>query len=215
MKLRFAFLPVLCLLLAAIPALAGTIYDDGPINGTVDAWTLNFGFGVADTFTVSAGTSRMTGLSFGAWLTPGDVLQTVEVSMTSNPFSGTTYFDQVVSFSQSNCATNSYGYNVCTETGSFAGPTLANGTYWLNLQNATLNNNSDPVYWDENSGIGCTSPGCPSEATCNDCIAPGLLPAESFTLYGNSTATTPEPSSFLLFGSGLLSVIGFIRRKRF
>ena len=214
MTLRIASLTLICLSLFTLPAFAGTVYDDGPINGTVDAWTINFGFAVADTFTVSGGTSRMTGLSFGAWLFPGDVLESVEVTMTSNAFGGTIYFDQEVNLTQSNCNVNGYGYDVCTMAGSFSGPTLQTGTYWLALQNAVVNS-GNPVYWDENSGVGCTSPGCPSEATCNDCIVPGLLPAEAFTLYGNNSATTPEPSSFLLFGSGVLSVIGFIRRKRF
>jgi hypothetical protein len=29
----------------------GTLYDNGPYNGTNDAWTLNFGFSVSDSFT--------------------------------------------------------------------------------------------------------------------------------------------------------------------
>ncbi len=202
---------------AVLPLSAGTIYNDGPINGTTDAWTINFGEVVADTFTVSSGNSTLTGLSFGAWLFPGDILQTVEVSMTSEPFGGTTYFDQVVNFTQSGCSPNQYGYNVCTETGNFHGPTLANGTYWLNLQNAVVSN-GDPVYWDENSGVGCTSPGCPSEATCNSCIVKGSsppqnLPPESFTLYGEPSGTVPEPSSLLLLGSGILAVVAAARRR--
>ena len=48
------------------------IYDNDPTNGTVDAWTINFGFIVSDTFTVSSGNSTITGLEFGAWLSPGD-----------------------------------------------------------------------------------------------------------------------------------------------
>ena len=48
MKLRIATLTILCLALAAIPALAQ--YDNGPINGTTDAWTINFGYVVSDTF---------------------------------------------------------------------------------------------------------------------------------------------------------------------
>src|SRR4029079_4809561 len=34
------------------PLDSGEIYDDGPINGTVDAWTINFGFVVSDSFPV-------------------------------------------------------------------------------------------------------------------------------------------------------------------
>ena len=207
MKLRTTF--ALCLALAAIPAVAGTIYDNGPINGTSDAWTLNFGFIVSDTFTVGSGGATLTGLNFGAWVFPGDILLNAEVSITSSEFGGTTYFDQVVSFVQSNCSGNQYGHNVCTESGSFSGPTLGAGTYWLNLQNAVVNN-GDPMYWDENSG--------PSSASENSV---GTIPSESFTILGTTTGGTtehgsvPEPSSILLIGSGVLGLGGFLRRRLF
>ena len=53
MKMRIASLSLLalCLTLAAVPAMADTVYDNGPINGNTDAWTINFGFIVSDTFT--------------------------------------------------------------------------------------------------------------------------------------------------------------------
>ena len=45
MKLPIASLTLLGLTLAAIPALAqGNVYDNGPVNGQVDAWIINFGF---------------------------------------------------------------------------------------------------------------------------------------------------------------------------
>ena len=53
MKTQIASLAILCLALAAVPASAQVLYDDGPINGTVDAWTINFGFVIGDTFTLS------------------------------------------------------------------------------------------------------------------------------------------------------------------
>jgi len=46
MKLRVASLSLLalCLMLAAVAAAAQDIYNNGPINGNTDAWTINFGF---------------------------------------------------------------------------------------------------------------------------------------------------------------------------
>jgi len=213
MKLRRLGILFACCLLSA-PAFAQEIYNNGPINGTTDAWTINFGFAVTDTFTVSSGNGNVGGLAFGAWTFPGDVLESAEVSVTSEAFGGTTYFDQVVSFAQSACSLNQYGFDVCTETGFFNGPNLANGLYWIELQNAIVND-GDPIYWDENSGVGCTSPGCPSiaETQCINGNQVGCIPSESFTVLGTQSGTVPEPSSFVLFGSGFLAVAGFLRRR--
>jgi hypothetical protein len=202
----FALLP-LALTLASP---AQVLYENGPINGETDAWTINFGFVISDTFTISTGNSTVGGLSFGAWLTPGDTLESAEVSITSELDGGTVYFDQVVNFTQSGCFLNNYAYDVCTETGTFNGPTLNNGTYWLNLQNG-VTTDGDPVYWDENSGVGCHSPGCPSEAGNG---ALGTLPSEAFTILGTAgTGSTPEPGSLLLFAGGLVASLGFVRRR--
>ncbi len=52
---KIASLSLLALCLAAVPAFAQTdLYDNGPTNGTVDAWTINFGFIVSDSFTLNA-----------------------------------------------------------------------------------------------------------------------------------------------------------------
>ncbi len=211
--MRIASLSLLALCLAVVPAMAQTeVYDNGPTNGTTDGWTINFGFAVSDSFTTGGGT--VNGLNFAAWLFPGDVLQNAEVSITSEEFGGTTYFDGTVNFTQSGCVGNQYGYNVCNKSSTFTDTSLSAGTYWLNIQNANVNT-GDPVYWDENSG--------PSSASEN---AIGTIPSESFTLYGGSGAgsgsgsgsgsgTVPEPSSIMLFGSGILGLAGVLRRKLF
>ncbi len=170
------------------PLQDNTLYENGPINGTTDAWTINFGFVVSNTLTVPSGGGSVNGLTFGAWVFPGDVLQTVEISISSQALGGgTIYSDQVVNFTVSGCSGNQYGYNVCTETsGNLTGPNLAAGTYWVNLQNAVVNT-GDPIYWDENSGIGCTSQGCPSQA---EDTGIGTIPSEAFTILGENTTTT-------------------------
>ena len=61
MKLRIVSLSLLALTLAAVPAMAQTVYNNGPINGNTDAWTINFGFVVSDTFNVLTTAPRITG----------------------------------------------------------------------------------------------------------------------------------------------------------
>ncbi len=204
----FSLLTVVCLMMTAAPAMAGVVYDNGPINGVVNSWVINFGFFVSDSVTVSGGDSSIHGLAFGAWLIPGDTLTSAEVSSTSQPGGGAIYFDQVVNFTQSGCAVNQYAFDICTETGGSQGPDLANGTYWLTPQNAVVDT-GDPIYWDENSGVGCTSPGCLFQAEGSGV---GSIPSESSTLYGSPT-TIPEPSSIVLFGSAIFGLAGFLRRK--
>ncbi len=208
MKLRIASLFALCLALAS-PALTQTVYSNGPINGNIDAWAINFGFVTSDTFNVTNGGTTITGGTFGVWMFPGDTLTSAELSLTSGEDSGTSYFDQTVNFTLGSCTSNQYGYNVCTENTTFSGPTLNAGSYWLNLQNASVPS-GEPVFWDENSG--------PSMASNNSV---GSIPSESFTVLGTGSTTTstttsvPEPSSIMLFGSGAIGLAGLLRRKLF
>jgi len=212
LKLRIASLTLLLVALAAVPAMAQVVYSNGPTNGNTDAWTVNFGFTVSDTFTTTLANTQITGVTFAAWMAPGDILDSAEISITSSEAGGTSYFDQTVNFTQAGCVGNQYGYNVCNESSTFTGPVLASaGSYWLNIQNAS-SAAGDPVYWDENSG--------PSSASENTV---GTIPSESFTVLGTqtttttttTTGTTPEPSSILLLGSGILGLAGVLRRKLF
>ena len=210
-RVWFGLFALAVLLTPALPASAQILYENGPINGTTDAFTINFGFEVSDSFTISTGQSTLNGMMFGAWVFPGDILDSVDIQITSGPLNeGTTYFNQVVNFTQSGCSGNQYGFNVCTETASFSGPSLGNGTYWVNLDNAVVND-GDPVYWDENSGVGCHSPGCPSASESNA----GSIQSEAFSILGTSsgTGTVPEPGSLFLLASGVVCAAGILRRK--
>jgi len=205
-------LTFLLLALLFTPAMADEVYDNGPTNGNVYAWTINFGFAVSDTFYISNRFESIDGLAFAVWLFPGDANLSAEVSITSAEFGGTTYFDQVLNFSQGSCFGNAFGFNVCTETADLGNEhDLDPGTYWLNLQNASVNT-GDPVYWDENSG--------PALASENSI---GTIPSESFTILGTRTTScmpcgcsdnpncgppSPEPGSILLFGSGVVAMFG-------
>ena len=206
--MRIASLTGLCLALAGIPAWAQ--YDNGPINGTVDAWTINFGYIVSDTFTAG---SSFSGFQFGVWEFPGTPVTSVQWSVTSGENSGTTFGSGTASganLTDTFISSNQYGYNIdkISVTASVSGLT-AGTTYWLTLQNA-VSGLGDPVYWDENSGAGCKSNGCPSSASESSV---GTIPSEAFTINGGSTGTTPEPSSIMLFGSGILGLAGVLHHR--
>src|ERR1700690_4431863 len=224
MKLCIASL-TLCLALAVIPASAQQVlYSNGSINGNTDAWTINFGYVVSDSFGVPSGwggSSTVTGFDFGVWEFPGDTMSSVDWSITSDEFGGTTYGSGTASIyggtggtlTDTFISSNQYGYNIdqitVTNLAAGWGLGLPAGTYWLNLQNAAVPN-GDPVYWDENSG--------PSEASGSSV---GTIPSEAFDITGTTcqpwdcNGYTPEPRSILLFGSGVLGFAGVLRRKLF
>ncbi len=218
MKLHIVLLTILCLALASTPAWAAPwTYDNGPINGTVSAWTINSGFVVSDTF-YAGGTT--TGFSFGAWEALGDSLTSVDWSITTAANGGTTIGSGTASTSGGTLTDqhlfgNSQGYVVSLITVTGLNVTTASDTtYWLNLFNATVPS-GDPVYWDENSGTGCGGSGgganCPSLGYDN---AVGSIPSESFSVSGSGgSGTTPEPGSIMLFGSGVLGLASVLRRK--
>jgi hypothetical protein len=219
MKARIVSLIILFLTLFVVPVPAQVLYDDGPINGTTDAWTINFGFVIGDSFTLSAN-STVGGFNFGVWEYAGDVLTSVDWSITSYPVGGTVYGSGTASganLTDQFISVNQYGYDIDKITVTGLNVPLSSGsTYWLNLQNAVVPS-GNPVYWDENSGAGCGGDdgkggGCPSQASSGGV---GSDPAESFDINGTSggSGSTPEPSSILLFVSGIFGIAGVLYRR--
>ena len=228
MKLCIVSLAIFFLALAVAPAWAGDnpgcqltgccggcpwAYDNGPINGTTDAWEINFGYVVSDTF-VTHQTNQyqwVAGFELGVWEFPGDTMTSVQWSITSGENGGTVYASGVAAganLSDRFLSTNQYGYSMDLIGVSGLNITLGYGTYWLNLQNAVLPS-GDPVYWDENSGKNCGGSGCPSMASES---VLGTISSEAFTVNGYYY-DTPEPGNIILFGSGVLGLAGALRRR--
>ena len=197
-RLILSFAALALLTGGAGPVNAAVVYDNGPINGTVEAWTINYGYQVTDSFTVSSPTT-LTGAQIGLWAYPGDNPTSVEWSIGSAPYgsnisSGTS--------SLSSTFTGGYGFGIYPlfeSTFSLTG-VLSTGTYWFTLQNAA-SINGDPVYWDQNNG----------PSTAFESIE-GSIPSESFQLY--SGTTVPEPSTVTLLGIGVVGLVGYTWRRR-
>jgi PEP-CTERM motif len=213
----FCTAAVLCMLLAA-PAWGQDLYDNGPINGTTDAWTINFGYTVSDTMNL-ASAQTASGFTFGVWEFPGDTLSSVGWSMTSGENGGSIYGSGTTgtpgggTLTDKFISTNQYGYNIDSIVVKGLSVGLPSGVSWLNLYNATVPS-GDPVFWDENSGAGCkgnngSGGGCPSSASES---AVGTIPSESFSIQGGSPV--PEPGSLFLLGSGMFSLMKLCRKKK-
>jgi hypothetical protein len=206
MKARILVASLFVLLtFAATSALADTtLYDNGPINGSVDGWTINFGYAVTDSFSIGTATT-ITGFQFGVWAYPGDAPLSVDYSLSTSPFGGT---PTTIALTSTFEYSNQYGYDIDTEVASGLNIAISTGNYWLTLQNA-VTTQGNPLYWDENSG--------PSQAHQSSL---GTIPSESFQIIGitdsaatNSSSTTPEPGTIMLFGTGIIAAAGALKRK--
>jgi hypothetical protein len=193
------------------PVFAGTLYNDGPTDGFTNAFIIDgpggsFGQTISDGF-VATNSGLATSFDFAEWVTAGSTPTALTwmlgTSAFGNDLGSGSGIDSFTFF-----ASNGFGFDVYIDhvTGLSAALTAGN-TYFLTLGGAVDSSGSTFDGWDLNNGPASCSfavGGVPQ----GDCGAGG----ESFTI-NSSPTTTPEPSSILLFGSGILGLAGVLRRK--
>jgi len=203
--------------ITSLPVFAdSTLYSNGPVSTAYFGDAFYLGAAISNSFTLTQN-STITGIDFVVDSGTPYPMASVDWSISSAPFGGT---------SITAVTTNQFlatipgddSDTIYNETISFSNLSLAAGIYYLTLQNAVSTNGIQPVWWSESSGPSIsyqefieTDPfGPPSSG-------PLLLPAsQAFDVIGNvnnSPEATPEPSSFLLLGSGLAGVASMIRHK--
>jgi PEP-CTERM motif-containing protein len=203
MRMRLASIVLLVLsLMVAAPAFAATLYSNGAINGTIDAWNTCCGFQVTDSFTISS-SSTVTGFDGGFWVAPGDTPVHVDWSIGTAAFGSGSGSGTAALSNSLFCAGCGFGfYDIYTSTAAGLSVSLGPGTYWLTLQNGTTAGAGN-MFWDENDG--------PSMAQQS---GTGVIGSEAFNIYGHTNMTTvPEPGTLLMLASGILGLGGIVRRK--
>lgn len=211
MKFRIASFALVLSVLLAAPAMASTLYTNGPINGTLTGYNICCMYTVADSFTLS-GNSTVTGFDGGFWVEPGTipVSATWVIASTLPDFLG----GNVVASGSANFSNSLYcsacpdngGFDIYTSTISGLNVSLGAGTYYLELRNSLTNFGTNVgVFWDRNDG--------PSTAYQDRTFSIVGIPSQAFNIYGTGGTTTPEPGTLVLFGSGVAGLAGMLRRK--
>jgi hypothetical protein len=222
---RLTFALLCSLLLLTLPAtaatvLTGNIFNNSPIDGTIDGWSIYGDGSVSDSFTVASGATAYV-VNFGAWLNPGDSVSAISWSIDTTPL-GTGLGNinlgaGTVTASSGMLFNNLYLYDIDQVSFSLANGTtltplkLAPGTYYLTLQNAA-SAGLGVVYWDENDGANSTAAysnlGLITDTGegCGDTGSGSGTCSESFAI------STPEPSTLALLCSGILAAF-VLRRK--
>jgi hypothetical protein len=219
MRRLFAALLLLSLPAVAIPAFAQNgflLYSNGlPCPDYChDAWQINGGFVVSDSFVANAANGRVTGFDFYTWQYPGDRVLRIQWMISSAEFGGTVYGLGSTLVDDEGGSMNEYGFFVDTVKVTGLNVEVPAGTSWITLQNAVTAMH-DPVYWDENSGADCHWHGCPSIASENQV---GTIPSESFDIRGTYMTNdegknqAPQPTSSMSWMPFLAGVGAALRR---
>ena len=191
------------------PASATVLYDNGPLSGAVDAFTINYGFSVSDSFTLTQA-ATVTGVNFGVWSQPNDVMQTVDWGITANPADYVDNGTAAVTTNLTGAVDGKFNYySLANDSFSTGSVHLAAGTYYLVLQNAVTNTGS-PIYWDESDGASSATESYIGNLA--NYSAPNTTGSESFQILGGAV---PEPATWavMLVGFGGVGAVMRSRRK--
>lgn len=194
-------LAVLALLGGAATA-SPIVYDNGPINGTVNANTINTGWEVSNSFTLGSAMS-LTGAQVGLWSYFAGVPVEVSWSIGTTPF-GSDIASGTGALTSAQIGTLGFGFCPVYES-DFSLPhiVLGPGTYFLTLENT--HPESGGIYWDQNFG-----PSIAYQRNVGAGIDMGQLgTSQSFQLFGDPV---PEPATLAVLG--LMAVGGGVLARR-
>ena len=224
---RLSLLTILCLALTVSAFAGSTIFSEGPIDGFDNALFItgplnpNFEGSFQDISNgfVATSSATPTTLEYGLWLAAGELPSSISYEIGTTAF-GTQLGSGTVALNSSNYVPGP-GFNTWDVTIPVTSLAMTAGhRYWISLSNANDTGDSGTSAWDiPNGGLG--GPAICDFRDNGGAVLTGArgncgLGGESFTLTGSADNTpqpTPEPSSLMLVGSGMLGIAGVLRRK--
>lgn len=159
-------------------------YDNGPINGKIDAAPIFGGFWVSNSFRAPG--SAMSKVTFGVWVFPGEVPASVVWSVTDKPHEGSFCETGEVRLAPTFVRTNDLGFDVYkAEFEIDPVPLTVGATYFLNLEGFKTNVGGLGL-WDANLGAGCLGSGTDLDGKGANCpsfaYTPGRTPSFAFKI---------------------------------
>jgi hypothetical protein len=191
-------------------ASAAVLYDNGPMNLSDSALTINGGQAIGDSFTLTSA-ATVTGVNFGVYALTGDRMLTVDWGITSD---ATAVPDNGTAAVTTGAVTDDGG-GIDASTDSFStGPVhLAAGTYYLWLQNA-FTDSGDPLFWNINDGPSAANWALfgVNQGSLAGLVEPGSN-SSAFQIVG-TLGDLPEPATWAMMLAGFGGIGAVMRRGR-
>lgn len=90
---------------------------------------------------------------------------------------------------------------------------LGAGTYYLGMAGGSLEWDYALPLLTPSTGLLCNQLSCDPFITCGNPAEWDTLSSNTYAIEIDGTVVTPEPSTFALFGTGLVGVIAGVRRR--
>lgn len=191
---------------ASFSVSAGVLYDNGPVNGTHNAYSVDdTRIYFSNSFTLSE-TATVSGIALGTWTNGNGLPQSLHWTISAKPLGQDLVAEGDAALSNEFLRPAGGGFNnfdVFLSSFNVPSTTINAGKYWLSFTNFKQSRPNYFMGWDINFG--------PSEVSPTN-YGPYSGASNSFQIMGVSAV--PEPSTYFLMLFGLALLISRVNNKK-